>query len=54
MSVIPCKIDPTTRKKVDEIAEALKTQAHTLAPGTTEREFYDGCQTSPETAPFAS
>lgn len=42
MSVIPCKINPATLKKVEEVAEALKTQAHTLAPGTTEREFYDG------------
>lgn len=40
--MIPCKIDPATLKKVDEVAEALKTQAHTLSPGTTEREFYDG------------
>lgn len=42
MSVIPCKVDPDTLKKVDEVAETLKVKAHTLFPGTNERDFYDG------------
>lgn len=42
MSSIPCSQDSATRTQIDEIAEILKTQAHTLAQlGMTERELYE-------------
>ena len=42
MSVIPCEQDQALRAKIEEFAEVLKTQAHTLkGHGLEEREFYD-------------
>ena len=42
MSIIPCEQDQALRAKIEEFAEVLKTQAHTLkGHGLEEREFYD-------------
>lgn len=42
MSVIPCSQNAALREKIEEFAETLKTEAHTLSGhGLTEREFYD-------------
>lgn len=42
MSEIPCSQNKALRKKIEEFAEVLKTEAHTLpGHGLTEREFYD-------------
>jgi hypothetical protein len=41
MSVIPCKDDENLRGKIEEYAEILKAQAHTLGNhGMSEVEFY--------------
>lgn len=40
MSCIPCKCDGAHREKVEELAELLKTRAHTLMPDVPEAEFY--------------
>lgn len=43
MTCIPCKQDEALRKKIEEFAEILKTQAHTLAgDNITEQDFYYG------------
>lgn len=42
MSSIPCQLNPNLRRQIEEMAEALKTEAHTLGDhGLDEREFYD-------------
>lgn len=42
MSVIPCQRNKDLRKKIEEYAEVLKTEAHKLGNhGLDEREFYD-------------
>ncbi len=42
MSVIPCDSNKELKLKIDEFAEVLKSQAHTLGDhGLTEQEFYD-------------
>jgi hypothetical protein len=42
VSCIPCKSDDATRAQIDEIAEILKTHAHTISHlGMTERELYE-------------
>ena len=42
MSVIPCRRNAQLAEKVEEFAETLKLQAHTLGDhGLSEREFYD-------------
>jgi len=42
MSEIPCSKNEQLREKIEEFAEVLKTQAHTLqGHGLSEREFYD-------------
>ncbi len=40
MSCIRCKCDGAHREKVEELAELLKTRAHTLMPDVPEAEFY--------------
>lgn len=40
MSCIPCKCDGARRQKVEELAELLKTKAHTLMPEIAEDDFY--------------
>ena len=41
MSVIPCAQNKALRKRIEEYAEVLKTEAHTLGGhGLTEQEFY--------------
>lgn len=39
--VIPCKLDKPLRDRISALAATLKTQAHTLVPGMTEKEFYE-------------
>lgn len=42
MSVIPCKQNEQLRKKIEDIAEILKTEAHTLGNhGLDKNEFYN-------------
>lgn len=42
MSIIPCKQNTELRKKIEELAEVLKTQSHTLGNhGLSEAEFYN-------------
>jgi hypothetical protein len=42
MSVIPCEQNSKLRKKIEEFAETLKTESHTLGEhGLSEQEFYD-------------
>ncbi len=42
MSVIPCQHSEKLRKQIVELAEALRTEAHTLGDhGIDEKEFYD-------------
>lgn len=42
MKVIPCQQNAELKKKIDEFAEVLKTQAHQLGDhGLSEREFYN-------------
>lgn len=42
MSVIPCKQNSELREKIEQFAETLKTESHTLGDhGLSEREFYD-------------
>ena len=42
MSVIPCEKNKYLRKQIEEFAETLKTQSHTLGThGLTESEFYN-------------
>jgi hypothetical protein len=42
LSVIPCNKDELLTKRINEFAEVLKTQAHTLGThGLNEQEFYD-------------
>lgn len=42
MSVIPCQQNPLLRQQIEELAEALKTQAHTLGThGLDEKDFYN-------------
>ncbi|KVU88405.1 hypothetical protein [Burkholderia ubonensis] len=42
MSVIPCEQNVELRKRIEEFAEVLKTQAHTLGHhGLSEHEFYN-------------
>ncbi len=41
MSVIPCKRNEQLRKKIEDLAETLKTEAHTLGNhGLSKEEFY--------------
>lgn len=40
MSCIPCRRDSAQREKVEQLAELIKTQAHTLMPEMAEAEFY--------------
>ncbi|KWN68477.1 hypothetical protein [Burkholderia stagnalis] len=42
MSVIPCEQNVELRKRIEDFAEVLKTQAHTLGKhGLSEHEFYN-------------
>lgn len=42
MSIIPCEQNKELRKKIEEFAETLKTESHTLGDhGLTENEFYN-------------
>lgn len=42
MSIIPCKQNEDLREKIEEYADVLKTEAHTLGDhGLTEEEFYN-------------
>lgn len=42
MSVIPCQQNRQLRQRIEEFAETLKTEAHTLGKhGLNEQEFYD-------------
>jgi len=42
VSVIPCQQNAELREKIEEYAETLKTQAHTLGDhGLTEQQFYN-------------
>ena len=42
MSVIPCQQNRELRQRIEEFAETLKTEAHTLGKhGLDEQEFYD-------------
>ena len=42
MSIIPCEQNAELREKIEEFADQLKTQAHTLGNhGLTEQEFYN-------------
>lgn len=42
MSIIPCEQNKKLRKKIEEFAETLKTESHTLGNhGLTENEFYN-------------
>lgn len=42
MSIIPCEKNEELRKKIQEFAETLKTEAHTLGNhGLSENEFYN-------------
>lgn len=42
MSVIPCEQNKNLRKKIEEFAETLKTESHTLGDhGLDEKEFYN-------------
>ena len=42
MSIIPCEQNKQLRKKIEEFAETLKTESHTLGNhGLTENEFYN-------------
>jgi hypothetical protein len=42
MSIIPCVQNQDLRRKIEEYAEALKTQAHSLGShGLSEQEFYN-------------
>ena len=42
MSVIPCEQNKQLRKKIEEFAETLKTESHTLGGhGLDEKEFYN-------------
>lgn len=39
--VVPCEIDPALKAKIDDFAEVLRTQAHTLGNhGLTAEDFY--------------
>jgi hypothetical protein len=40
VSCIPCRCDAAHRQRIEELAELLKTQAHTLMPDVPEAEFY--------------
>lgn len=40
MSAIPCQCDAAQRQRIQELAERLTTQAHTLMPEVSEEEFY--------------
>ena len=39
--IIPCKLDAPLRQRISSLAETLKTQAHTLVPAMTEKDFYE-------------
>lgn len=39
--IIPCKLDGALRQRIASLAEVLKTQAHTLVPGMSEKDFYE-------------
>lgn len=42
MSIIPCEQNKELRKKIEEFAEVLKTESHTLGDhGLSENEFYN-------------
>ncbi len=42
MSIIPCEQNKELRKKIEEFAEVLKTESHTLGNhGLSESEFYN-------------
>lgn len=42
MSIVPCKQNEKLRKKIEEFAETLKTESHSLGNhGLTESEFYN-------------
>ena len=40
MSCIPCSQDAELRRKIEALAEVLKTESHNLAPEVSERDFY--------------
>jgi len=43
MSIIPCELNPALREQIEEFAETLKVQAHTLGNhGLSETDFYQG------------
>ena len=42
MNIIPCRQNKELRKKIEEFAEVLKTESHTLGShGLSESEFYN-------------
>lgn len=42
MSIVPCEKDAALRKRIENLVEALNTQAYTLGNhGLSEQEFYD-------------
>ena len=42
MSIVPCEKDAALRQRIENLVEALNTQAHTLGVhGLSEQEFYD-------------
>lgn len=42
MSIVPCEKDAALRKRIEDLVEALNTEAHTLGDhGPSEQEFYD-------------
>jgi len=43
MTVIPCSRNAKLKKEIEQFAETLKTEAHTLGQhGLAERDFYQG------------